>query len=477
MSNVVPAALIASPILFAAVLFMLGKRQRFGWHLLFSCLYLVLAVMCLQHGGQAKVDLAMGAWSSAYAIVLRFDFITRLFVVILAFVGLCVSLFSYQDKRVDMRSYPFYVGYWLLMLAGLGLLATQDIFNLYVWLEVMLVASIAIMASTQHLDIRAALKEYAFVNIFTTLIVLLSIGMVYGQTGVLSYEGIAGYIKVHSDFTPLPVYMFLLALLVKGGSFPFYFWLPNAYSSISTSSTFMLSSINTKLIMVVLIRLFVIWGQESLHGVVQSGLIVLGVATMFFGVMGAANQQRIQKILSFHITSQIGYTLVAISLSTTMGFVAAIYFIMHNIFTKSSLFLASGYIDNNYDSDDLTKLGQIVANNKVTAAMFFIAAMSLAGFPPLSGFVGKYLVLKSVLVDHHYVVAFFALFVSLFTLYSMVKIWRYGFCQRGENSEVLKNNHSMTVGFYVPTALLMIAMLVLGLDPDLILTPLMAYFG
>lgn len=198
---------------------------------------------------------------------------------------------------------------------------------------------------------------------------------------------------------------------------------------------------------------------------------------MFFGVMGAANQYDIKRILSYHITSQLGYMLLAISVSTKLGFVAAIYFIVHNVLTKSTLFMTAGYIEQNFQTTHLDKLGNILSQNKVGALIFFVAAMSLAGFPPLSGFIGKYLVLKSVLLEKQYLAAFFVLFVSLFTLYSMIKIWRYGYCEKTNADDVLIHSNAMRYSFYLSSGLLLLTMLLLGLFPDSLLNPLFRFFG
>lgn len=475
MDNFCSSLLLILPIFFSGFIYSLGKlkKYRYIFHLIFTLCYFSMALIFLIYGIKADTIIPVSGWHFSFSIVLNFDFITRLFLTIFSFVGILATVYMFNDDQLDNQSASFYVGFWLLILATVGILSTQDLFNLYVWLEVMLVASVAIITSSKNVNLKEALKEYGFINIFSTLLILLSIGLIYGQTGILSYSGVANYISSHNTFVVGSFYLLLIGLLIKGASFPFYFWLPKTYSSISITSTLMLSSFNTKLIMIIILRLFIIWKQSLFNDNINAVLAVSGIVTMFFGVMGAANQYDIKRILSYHITSQIGYILLAISLASKLGFIAAIFFIIHNIFTKSTLFVAVGYMHRKFNTTNLSDLGSVFSLGRINGFVFFIAAMSLAGFPPLSGFIAKYLVLKSVLFKREYVSGFFVLFVSLFTLYSMIKVWRYGFCQANKIKGPIANcMTSVPLNFYICALLFLLSMIFISVDPDAILIPL-----
>jgi len=415
----------------------------------------------------------MGNWQAPFGITLVSDQLSNTMLVVFAIVALCINFYSYQDQAVDHKPQAFYSGFWLLLLGVSGALLTNDIFNLYVWFEVMLVSAFILLASSSQKK-PVAILHYALMNILGTLLMLLAIAFIYGVFGTLSYVEIAEKLSLtNAAHSTLPIMCLLLfAMGIKGAIFPLYFWLPNAYTKPSISSTMLLSSLITKVVMVILLRLAWLWlplYQPFLH----QSLLWLAWATMFFGVMGAANQFRMKNILAFHIISQLGYILLAITLPTQLAIIGAVYFMIHNIFVKTHLFMIAGIIEAHTGTDDLKKLGNLLSQNTWLAIVFFLAAMSLAGFPPLSGFWAKFLVLKAAISAQAYTSAFMAIVVSLFTLYSMIKLWRYVFCEPAKNQANLKPNAIKCSGYLMLAILpLCILPIIMGIWPDSVLVTL-----
>ncbi|MEM9242487.1 MAG: proton-conducting transporter membrane subunit [Pseudomonadota bacterium] len=428
--------------------------------------WLVLIVSLLVINRQTIV-IMLGGWVAPFGIALVTDQLSQVMMVVFALVAMCVSFYSYWDQAIVNRQKGFYAGFWLLLLGVSGAVFTADIFNLYVWFEVILVSAFILLASGDQSKPHA-MMHYALMNITGTLLMLLAIALLYGAFGSLSYAEIANQLIQVQHPSILPILCLLLfAIGLKGAVFPLYFWLPKAYPKPSHSSMMLLSSLVTKTVMVVLLRL--VWLWSPLRGpFFTHSLVFVALATMFFGVLGAASQFRFKDILAFHIVSQLGYIVLAIVLPSALAIIAAVYFIIHNVFVKTNLLMVASIIEQHHGSDGFKKLGQMLKQHNYLSVVFFLAAMSLAGFPPLSGFWGKLFIIKSALDTHFYISAAVAIIVSLFTLYSMIKIWRYVFCEKGQTS----CGKPLMLSIYVIIAIapLLLLPILMGLWPDGILT-------
>jgi multicomponent Na+:H+ antiporter subunit D len=162
----------------------------------------------------------------------------------------------------------------------------------------------------------------------------------------------------------------------------------------------------------------------------QPLILAIAALTMITGVIGAVAQTDFRRLLSFHIVSQIGYLIMGIGIGTPLAIAGAIFFTVHVILAKTTLFFVSGVVHELKGTYTLKKLGGMVKSHRGIAALFFLAAMSLAGIPPFSGFWAKLILLRAGLAEGHYVVTAVALGVSLLTLYSMVKIWNEVFWKK-----------------------------------------------
>jgi len=203
-----------------------------------------------------------------------------------------------------------------------------------------------------------------------------------------------------------------------------------------------------------------VWGHQA--------ILILSVVTMFVGVMGAASQVDIRRILSFHIISQIGYITLGIGLSTKLGIAATIFYLIHHIVVKANLFLVGGVIERIQGGSQLKNLGSLKSLAPWLALLFLIPAFSLAGVPPLSGFWAKFLVIQSSLSAEAYTAAAVALLVGVYTLFSMVKIWSEAFwkphpqasAEKLPTSEKLSGREKFT--YLAPIVILCIWTLIMG---------------
>lgn len=432
-----------------------------------NMIFLALTTVLFVIINQATV-VQVANWQQPFCITLVFDKLTVLILLCFSIVSFCISLYSLQDKDLlEMRS-SFYCGYWLLLFGVTGALSTFDIFNLYVWMEVILLSAFIILSSSQKKNY-ASMYHYAIFNIVGTLLLLLAIAFLYGITGSLNMAEIARFLQHTSSNVIYPILtLLLLSLAIKGGLFPFYFWLPSAYPNTSSSSTMILSSLITKTVMIVLLRLTWLWSLNTIPFFTNL-FVLIACATMFLGVMGAANDFRIRNILSFHVISQLGYILLAIFIPTQWAIVAVIFFIIHNVFVKTNLFMVGGILEQQYGSTLLADIKVLMKTDPILASIFFISAMSLAGFPPLSGFWGKLLVIKESVNSHFVFSTLIAILVSLFTFYSMIKIWRFGFCERERIDQLPTTPATLTAVQGLAIAPLFLIPIYIGIFPDSIL--------
>ena len=387
----------------------------------------VALLLILRVTSQGLLVTAFGDWQAPFGIVFVADLLSASMVLITAIIGVAIVLYS----TTDLRSKPFYAIYHSfihVLLAGvMGSFLTGDIFNLYVFFEVMLITSFGLMvinANKQQVD--GAVK-YVVLNLISTMVFLLAIGLLYGATGTLNMADLNAKVALLPETTIMLISgLFLFGFAIKASAFPVFSWLPASYHHLPSAIVALYAALLTKVGVYALIRVFTV-----VFDLVDSGyqplLIVIAGLTMLTGVLGAASQFNIKRILSFHIISQIGYMLMGLAIYTPLAITGAIFYIIHHIIVKANLFLIGGFLQRRHGSDNLGELGGAYQSMPWLALLFLIPAFSLAGFPPLSGFWGKFLVIKASLQTDEYLLAATALFVSLMTIYSMTKIWAEAF--------------------------------------------------
>lgn len=386
-----------------------------------------IAVICLvrQHD---SVQLVFGMWKLPYGIGFSIDRLSALMLLITAVMGFVSLLFLASDVDAEKSSstqIPLIHG----LLAGVGgAFATADLFNLYVWFEVMLICSLGLLsAGGKRHQLDGAFK-YMSLNMFATLMLLTGIVMVYGLTGHLSFEGIRqSWAQVDSSVGAPVLALLCLALLAKAGAFPFYAWLPPSYPTLSAPVLALFAGLLTKVGTYAILRM--LGGVFSVVSLDWFNVVLGWIAcfTMVAGVLGAAYHWDMRRILALHIISQIGYILLAIALGSAQGYAASLFYTVHNILAKASLFLVAGIIAKRTGSYDLRRIGGLYAVRPSLALLFSISALALVGIPPFSGFWAKLWILREANAQSQPAWMLMALLVSVMTMYSMMKIWTEAF--------------------------------------------------
>ncbi len=412
----------------------------------------------------------MGSWPAPFSIVFVADVLSAIMVVLTGIIGLAISVYSLASTPEGHEKFGYYPLMHLLLAGVAGAFLTGDIFNLFVWFEVMLLASFALLTlGGERAQMEGAIK-YVTLNLFSSAIFLSAVGLLYGMVGTLNMADIAQKVGSVEDPGMVTVVsmMFMMSFGIKAAAFPLFFWLPASYHTPQVAVSALFAGLLTKVGVYALYRVFtLIFTQDVAY--THTILLWAAALTMLTGVLGAAAQFEFRRILSFHIISQIGYMILGLALFTPLALIGGVFYIMHHIIVKTNLFLVSGITYRLLGSYDLENLGGVYRQRPYLALLFLIPALSLAGIPPLSGFFAKFIVVKASLEAGEYVVSGIALLVGLLTLYSMIKIWAEVFWKklpehvtdvRRLNGEV---RDKQNWAYYVPVVGLAVCTLIIGL--------------
>ncbi|MBU0505422.1 hypothetical protein KJ708_05475, partial [bacterium] len=371
--------------------------------------------------------LRFGGWQPPFGIALTVDLLSAIMLSLSGFIVFCSVLYGFAQQAASDEN-PLRFPLVLFLLAGMNMaFATGDIFNLYVAFEVMLISSYALMTLEADKGCSKHALPYVTINVFGSAIFLMAAGLTYSLLGTLNYADIALRASQYVGDPRLTVIALMFATVfgIKSGVFPLYYWLPKSYPILPAPLAGLYGGMLTKVGVYCFIRLFCTILPHDLVGM-HWLLAIMAGPTMIFGVIGAMSKGSIRSILSYHIISQVGFMLLACGFFTPFGVAASIFYVVHHIIVKSSLFLIGGIGAEINGSDELNKMGHLWGVAPIVGIVFLIQALSLAGLPPLSGFWGKYMiVLTGIKLANPvaYILVACSILAGVWTLVSMLKIW------------------------------------------------------
>jgi multicomponent Na+:H+ antiporter subunit D len=381
----------------------------------------------------------MGGWAAPYGITLVADLFGAVMVLLAGIVGLAVAVYSRVSIDPQREQFGYHPLYHFLLMGVCGAFLTGDLFNLYVWFEVMLMASFVLMAlGGERGQMEGAIK-YVALNLVSSAMFLSALGLLYGMAGTLNMADLAQKFSVNPP-TQSPglvtavAMLFMVAFGIKAAVFPLFFWLPASYHMPPAAVSALFAGLLTKVGVYALIRVFTLIFLQDI-GYTHSLLLVVAALTMLSGVLGAAAQNEFRRVLSFLIISHIGYMIMGLGLFTPLALAGSVFYTAHHIIAKTNLFLVSGVVERLGGTPELKKLGGLYRAQPTLALLFLIPAMSLVGLPPLSGFFAKLILVRAGLETEQYVLVTIALGVSILTLFSMLKLWAEAFWKPEPQSE------------------------------------------
>ncbi len=428
--------LIMLPVIlpFVSAVLMLFFRHRprvqRTMHIASSAIQCALALVIL--GGVVSggvLSLQIGGWQAPFGITFVVDLLASIMVTAAAVTGFTTALYAVGSIDPERERFFFYPLMQMLVMGVNGAFLTGDIFNLYVWFEVMLISSFVLLVLGSRPEQLEGAIKYVTLNLLSSAIFLAAVGILYGLAGTLNMADLAMRIPLlgHRELVSVVAVLFTITFGVKAALFPLFFWLPASYHTPPVAVSSIFAGLLTKVGVYAIMRFFTtIFAYED-TSFIQYFLLAASGLTMVSGVLGAVVQYDVRKLLSFHIISQIGYMIFAIAIQSPLGIAGGLFYMLHNIAAKTNLFYISGIIRRLRGSYNLREIGGIYRYYPLFGLLFLVPALGLAGIPPLSGFWAKLVVIRAGLEAGHYLLAGVALIVSMLTLFSMIKIWNEAF--------------------------------------------------
>ena len=419
--------LVAAPVLIplataVAILPVAERWQRVGAAIGgLASLAAAVALLARVWDGAILV-LPLGGWGPGVGIVWVVDGTSALLLVAAAAVGLAAQACLSAGWIGDAPPRVIHPLAQLLSMGVHGALVTGDFFNLFVFFEVLLFASFALIVTGGGEGTFRRTFPYVVVSLVASLLFLAAVGTIYGLAGTVNMAELSRRLAVEPASAPLrtALGLMLAAFAVKAGLVPFFVWLPDSYPAAPLTVTALFAGLLTKVGVYALFRAtpLLFPPGDAVYGV----LAAVGVATMVVGVLGALGRSTLRGILSFHVVSQVGYLVFGLGVGAPAALGAALLFTAHNMVVKPALILAGGIAERQAGTGEL-KQQRGLAGRPWAAAAFFVPALALAGIPPLSGFWAKFLLIRAGFSAGASAGSAVAIAVSLLTLASMLKIW------------------------------------------------------
>jgi multicomponent Na+:H+ antiporter subunit D len=425
---------IIIPMFTAAVLLLVTTPRVQRWIAFVGACVLLASAGGLArevHGGGIQV-LQSGSWSAPFGITLVADTLTAILIVAVGVVGVAVTAYAFAGVDPRRESAGYHPLFMVLLMGVAGAFLTGDLFNLYVWFEVMLVASFVLMALHRTREQVRAAFIYVTLNLIASAILLTALGLLYGQAGTLNMADLSRHWSTHgAPPLSLPLAMlFLTAFGIKAALFPWFFWLPASYHTPPAAVSAVFAGLLTKVGVYSMIRVFTLLFQ-GLPGAVFTLILALSALTMLVGVTAALTQRDYRRVLSFNLVGHIGYTTMGLGLLTPFGLTGSLLYVIHHIIAITNLYLIGGVFLRVRRTTELDRLGSFYRTYPGTALLASIPLFALAGVPPLSGFVAKLAIVQAAFAAGVYWAGVVALVVSLLSLLSIGRLWNEAFWKPG----------------------------------------------
>jgi multicomponent K+:H+ antiporter subunit D len=398
---------IIAPVVLPAILapfIVLAARYHFGIQRVFSvagvvALIAVAAGLAWQTSDGTIVLYQLGDWAAPFGIVLVGDRLSTMMVLLTAVLALLVLLYAIGSGW-DERGRHFHALFQFQLMGIMGAFLTGDLFNLFVFFEVLLIASYGLMI---HAGGDARLRagvQYVLFNLLGSTLFLFALGAIYAETGTLNMADLAQRAMLVDPAETVGIrvaaVLLLLVFAIKAAVVPLHFWLPSSYAE-APAPVAALFAIMTKVGAYAIIRVYTMVFPPDLEvtaGLHGTWLMPAALISLAIGMVGVLAAKKLDRLAAFAVIGSMGMVMVAISLFTPASIAAALYYIVHSTLAAAALFLIADLARAGRANLQLTAMPP-VSGAALTAAMFFVAAIAMAGLPPLSGFVGKLLILDA----------------------------------------------------------------------------------
>lgn len=401
---------------------------------------IIFGILTLSNGAllwtvaeNGPIAMTMGRWLPPFGITFNADLAGAAFAflaALIAFVGTIYSM-AYPDR--ESLHYGYYPFFMLLMTGVCGAFLTGDIFNLYVWFEVLLISSFGLLTlGSTRAQLDGGVK-YAVLNLLATTFFLIAVGYTYGIFGTLNMADLTRKAKDVADTAPLYTVaaLFAFAFAMKAAAFPLNFWLPASYHTPKITVSAVFAGLLTKVGVYSLIRVLVMILPEYKAGFTGM-LSVIAVLTMLIGAFGALAQTELKRMLGYFVISGIGSVLAGVAISSYLGITGGLLYAFHSIIVMTALYFVVGGIMKMSDGETrITHLGGYYRAFPFFSWMFLILAFGVAGLPPFSGFWPKVLLVEGAIAEQQSIIAGAILLTGFLSSIAVGRVWIYVFWRGG----------------------------------------------
>ena len=367
-------------------------------------------------------------WQAPFGITLVSDMLSALLVLTTSIIAFATVIYSFRSIGIEREKYYYYSALNFLIVGVIGAFTTGDIFNLFVFFEVLLMSSyVLLVIGGTKIQLRETIK-YILVNVISSALFVIAVGYLYSIVGTLNMAHISVRISEigQSGIITVIAVLFLIVYGIKGAIFPLYFWLPGSYYAPPAPVMALFGALLTKVGVYAIMRTYTLFFVTD-TGYTHELLGILAILTVIVGVIGAIAFNDIKKIIIYNIVVAVGVILFGVSVMNLEALTGSIFYLIHDMIIKAALFLLIGIIIAITGTSDLRKISGLIKRYPGLGWTFFIAALALAGIPPLSGFIGKLLIVQGGFEAEHYWGAGIVLLSSLLVLFSIMKIFINGF--------------------------------------------------
>lgn len=440
------------------------RRLQAAWALLSMILALGSSLWLLAvvwHSGQPMI-FQSGGWSAPFGITLAGDLLSTLFVVMSQLVLTTGIIYAMGSKDSVVR-YPTFYPLFLMLAASLtGAMLTGDLFNMYVFAELLVISGTVLTAISDDKYGTEAAYKYFYISLMASFFMLLAVGCLYVCYGTLNMANLAQRISA-DGVKPLllPGVGFLMAtFMIKSAVFPFHFWQPDFHTAAPTAVSAMLSSVVVKLGVYGFLRMTTLLFVAQAP-MIQWILIVLGISGVIFGGLSAIGTDNSKRMLAYSTMAQVGFILIGIGWGTPLAIAAAIVFAFNHSLVKSAMLMLAGYVAS-HASEKTAAFHMVTGVGKsipAAGALFLIGSLGLAGIPPTNGFISKMLLFDSGIKAAEFgpllLMGLGSLLTLVYTMRAFQRIWWH---DPSENSAIKSSGDCL-----LAPALLIVMVLILGI--------------
>lgn len=410
----------------------LTKKHKTSWLISFLAVaisFVISSILLVKTYKGEVITYHLGNWVPPYGIELKIDILNSLILTLVNFIALISVLYSFyiNEKEISKNKISGFYSLFLLCLSGLlGILVTNDIFNLYVFLEISSLSSYVLVSMGRDKKALVAAFEYLVSGTIGATFYLFGIGLLYSMTGTLNMSDMAERLVplYDNNIVKLGTLFIFVGLSIKMALFPLSRWLINAYSEAPSFISIFFSGTVTKVMIYVFIRIFYTVFQQNFFSSLTNVIIILALCAIIFGSIFAITAKDMKRLLANSSISQIGYIMLMLGLNSNAGLFAAIFHIINHSLIKTSLFMIVGNIEYKFDNVKMENLSKLRQSMPCTAFTFTLLSLALIGVPLTNGFVSKWYIMTAIIESNAWVslvIFTLASFLALMYMWKMVE--------------------------------------------------------